>query len=206
MADIFISYSKGFQAQTEQLANELRGKGYSVWYDTSLVPGDSFREVITSELAQARAVIVIWNRTSVKSDWVCSEASRARARRILIPVRAEDVRSHDIPPPFDGLHTELLSNRASIEAALAKLGVTPTASTKDEVSAPPGLASNAPGVLLPKKPSIAVLPFTNMSGDTEQEYFIDGIVEDIITALSRFRQLFVIARNSSFTYRGRAVD
>ena len=59
---------------------------------------------------------------------------------------------------------------------------------------------------LPDKPSIAVLPFQNMSGDPEQEYFADGMVEDIITALSHFKALFVIARNSSFTYKGRAVD
>jgi len=59
---------------------------------------------------------------------------------------------------------------------------------------------------IPDKPSIAVLPFTNMSGDPEQEYFSDGITEDIITALSRSSWLFVIARNSSFTYRGKAVD
>jgi adenylate cyclase len=59
---------------------------------------------------------------------------------------------------------------------------------------------------LPDKPSIAVLPFTNLSGDKEQEYFSDGITEDIITELSRFSDLFVIARNSSFTYKGKAVD
>jgi adenylate cyclase len=59
---------------------------------------------------------------------------------------------------------------------------------------------------LPDKPSIAVLPFQNMSGDPEQEYFVDGMVEEIITALSRIRWLFVIARNSTFTYKGRAVD
>jgi len=59
---------------------------------------------------------------------------------------------------------------------------------------------------LPDKPSIAVLPFTNLSGDEEQEYFSDGITEDIITELSRFSELFVIARNSSFTYKGKAVD
>ncbi|MFL5239368.1 MAG: adenylate/guanylate cyclase domain-containing protein, partial [Rhizomicrobium sp.] len=59
---------------------------------------------------------------------------------------------------------------------------------------------------LPDKPSIAVLPFTNMSGDPEQEYFADGMVDDITTALSHFKALFVIARNSSFTYKGRAVD
>ena len=61
-------------------------------------------------------------------------------------------------------------------------------------------------VTLPDKPSIAVLPFQNMSGDAEQEYFADGMVEEITTALSRMRWLFVIARNSSFTYKGRAVD
>jgi TolB-like protein/tetratricopeptide (TPR) repeat protein len=59
---------------------------------------------------------------------------------------------------------------------------------------------------LPDKPSIAILPFQNMSGDPEQEYFVDGMAEEIITALSRMRWLFVIARNSSFTYKGRAVD
>ena len=59
---------------------------------------------------------------------------------------------------------------------------------------------------LPDKPSIAVLPFENMSGDPEQEYFADGMVEEIITALSRFKSLFVIARNSSFTFKGQAVD
>jgi TolB-like protein/class 3 adenylate cyclase/Tfp pilus assembly protein PilF len=59
---------------------------------------------------------------------------------------------------------------------------------------------------LPDKPSIAVLPFQNLSGDAEQEYFADGMVEEIITALSRFRDLFVIARNSTFTYKGRPID
>jgi adenylate cyclase len=69
-----------------------------------------------------------------------------------------------------------------------------------------GAAKSAPTLPLPSKPSIAVLPFQNMSGDPEQEYFVDGMVEEIITALSRVRWLFVIARNSSFTYKGRAVN
>jgi TolB-like protein/Tfp pilus assembly protein PilF len=67
-------------------------------------------------------------------------------------------------------------------------------------------ATAKPALALPDKPSIAVLPFQNMSGDPEQEYFADGMTEDILTALSRFQNLFVIARNSSFTYKGRAVD
>src|SRR5262249_799599 len=69
-----------------------------------------------------------------------------------------------------------------------------------------GVATERPRLPLPDKPSIAVLPFQNMSGDPEQEYFADGVVEEIITALSRFHELFVIARNSSFTYKGRAVE
>src|SRR6185295_9257845 len=72
----------------------------------------------------------------------------------------------------------------------------------------PGRA-NSPNKLplpLPDRPSIAVLPFHNIGDDSEQEYFVDGLAEDIITALSRFKSLFVIARNSSFTYKGRAVD
>jgi adenylate cyclase len=67
-------------------------------------------------------------------------------------------------------------------------------------------APGAPALALPDKPSIAVLPFQNMSGDAEQEYFADGMVEEIITALSRIKWLFVIARNSSFTYRGQIAD
>ena len=75
--------------------------------------------------------------------------------------------------------------------------------TKHEAAAAEAPLAQLP---LPDKPSLAVLPFQNMSGDAEQDYFADGIVEDIITALSRFRSFAVIARNSSFTYKGRAVD
>ena len=72
--------------------------------------------------------------------------------------------------------------------------------------AAPGIGKQAPTLALPDKPSIAVLPFANMSGDPEQEYFADGMVEEIITALSRIRWLFVIARNSTFTYKGQAIE
>ncbi len=75
-----------------------------------------------------------------------------------------------------------------------------------ELQQPGRIPTDAPALTLPTKPSIAVLPFRNMSGDPEQEYFADGMVEDIITSLARVRWFFVIARNSSFTYKGRAVD
>ena len=70
----------------------------------------------------------------------------------------------------------------------------------------PMASADEPHLPLPAKPSIAVLPFDNLSGDPEQEYFVDGITEDIITALSRIRWFFVIARNSTFTYKGKAVN
>lgn len=78
-----------------------------------------------------------------------------------------------------------------------------TAITVDDVAS---LDRTTEPLPLPDRPSIAVLPFANLSGDADQEFFADGVAEDIITALSRIRQFFVIARNSSFTYKGRAVD
>ncbi len=76
----------------------------------------------------------------------------------------------------------------------------------DDASRQAGIADKESSLPLPDKPSIAVLPFVNMSGDPEQEYFSDGITEDIITELSRFRSLFVIARNSSFAFKGQSLD
>jgi adenylate cyclase len=81
-----------------------------------------------------------------------------------------------------------------------------SAPSEPREAAPPRVADTESPPTLPDKPSIAVLPFENMSGDPEQEYFADGMVEEIITALSRFKHLFVIARNSSFTFKGKAVD
>jgi adenylate cyclase len=74
------------------------------------------------------------------------------------------------------------------------------------VAAPEASFESTQALPLPDKPSIAVLPFQNMSGDREQDYFADRMVEEIITALSRFKSLFVVARNSSFTFKGRSVD
>jgi TolB-like protein/tetratricopeptide (TPR) repeat protein len=82
----------------------------------------------------------------------------------------------------------------------------PTLNGSGSFKAPTWDEADAQALALPDRPSIAVLPFANLSGDPEQDYFADGVVEDIITALSRNRWLFVIARNSSFTYKGQAVD
>ena len=106
---------------------------------------------------------------------------------------------------FDNLGEKTLKNIERPVRLYAVRGATSAATTTTAtVSAMP--PDNSRPLPLPDKPSIAVLPFQNMSGDPEQEYFADGMVEDIITALSRFKALFVIARNSSFTYKGRAID
>ena len=118
----FHRYSKTFK----ELATELEAEGYSVWWDTSLVAGESFREVIVAELAQTRAAIVIWSSASVKSSWVISGGDGGpKKREFFFRVRG-DLDPDDIPPPFDVLHTEIVSNRAAILAALAKRNIRPT--------------------------------------------------------------------------------
>ena len=134
--------------------------------------------------------------------------AEAPAGGIVISRTVHEAVAGRLRATFDDLGSLVLKN---IERPMQAFGVKWEPSDW-KVSAPPAVASveaspiaDAP-LALPDKPSIAVLPFQNMSGDPEQEYFADGMVEDIITALSRFKSLFVIARNSSFTYKGRAID
>ena len=101
--------------------------------------------------------------------------------------------------------TQLKNIVEPVRVYLLQVGV--TAGAKPATQTEPAAMETPPARLsLPVRPSIAVLPFANMSGDTEQEYFVDGMVEDIITGLSRIKWLFVIARNSSFVYKGKAID
>jgi TolB-like protein/class 3 adenylate cyclase/tetratricopeptide (TPR) repeat protein len=127
----------------------------------------------------------------------------ARAGGTCISSVAYDQVRKILPLAFTDLGAQKVKN---IEEPVRAYAVTSKdAATADKASFAPVRGSNS--VLpLPDRPSIAVLPFQNMSGDPEQEYFADGIVEDIITALSRFKSLFIIARNSSFTFKGKAVD
>jgi TolB-like protein len=119
---------------------------------------------------------------------VCISDDVRRQIRGKVDVTFEDLGSQSLKNIAEPMRVWRVPNSRAVPAAPTRPRVDDTALT------------------LPDKPSIAVLPFTNMSGDPEQDYFADGMVEEIITALSHFRQLFVIARNSSFTYKGRAVD
>ena len=114
---------------------------------------------------------------------------------ICVSARVQEDAAGKLDLAFDDLGEQQLKNIAR-----------PVRAYRVVTEARPAMPQASSGPPLPDKPSIAVLPFTNMSGDPEQEYFADGMVEEIITALSRIRWLFVIARNSSFTYKGQSVD
>jgi adenylate cyclase len=128
-------------------------------------------------------------QTLAKPGTVCiSGATYDQVRKVL-------------PVTFVDLGAQQVKN---IQEPIRAYQVSPTNGAREV--APARVAETESPPPLPDKPSIAVLPFENMSGDPEQQYFADGMVEEIITALSRFKSLFVIARNSSFTFKGRAVD
>ena len=120
--------------------------------------------------------------------------------RICVSARVQEDAAGRLDLTFDDLGEQSLKNIArSVRVYRVRLATTESAPTASMVETTAALA-------LPDKPSIAVLPFANMSGDPEQEYFADGMVEEIITALSRIRWLFVIARNSTFTYKDQSID
>ena len=123
MADVFISYSKSHTEATRNLAKELEGKGITVWWDTDLLAGESFRERIMQEIKACKAAIVIWTPDSVHSDYVLSEAERARVARKLIQLRTPDLEPDELPPPFDTMHAPLIDDQRAIYGSLAKLGV-----------------------------------------------------------------------------------
>lgn len=123
MADVFISYSKSHVELTRELAKELEAKGLTVWWDTDLLAGELFRHRIIQEIKACKAAIVIWTRESVHSDYVLSEAERARVAGKLIQLRTADLDPSELPPPFDTSHASLTEDRKAIYGALAKLGV-----------------------------------------------------------------------------------
>jgi adenylate cyclase len=122
------------------------------------------------------------------------EAS-AEPGSICVSARVQEDAAGKLDLTFDDLGEQALKNIAR-----------PVRAYRVATGAMSAREAETPALALPDKPSIAVLPFANMSGDPEQEYFADGMVEEIITALSRIRWLFVIARNSTFTYKGQTVD
>lgn len=122
MADIFISYSSKDRALAAALAADLEARGYSVWWDFELVGGHGFREQIHEQLNAARAVVVIWTKDSVMSEFVRDEADEAKRLKKLIPVRVPNLEMHEVPLGHRQSQTYLLADRERVDAAVAKLG------------------------------------------------------------------------------------
>jgi adenylate cyclase len=209
MADVFVSYARADKARVAPLVAAIEAKGWSVWWDPEISPGQEFDDQIDAEIAAAGAVLVVWTPASVVSRWVRGEAREAAERGILVPVRFEQAR---LPMDVRAIHTTDLDgwgeNAASPQAQefLRALG-THIARSQASRPAKSGSASESSttGKDSPRY-KICVLPFVNMSGDPEQEYFSDGITEDIITDLSKVSALGIIARNSAFMYKEKNVD
>lgn len=126
MADVFISYSQQTPESARALAEALKAKGYEVWWDTRLIGGDKFDEVIREQLDDAEAVIVVWTAEAVRSKYVRMEAGTALAwGKALIPVRVPDLPKSEIPPPFRDYQTVDAADFEGICRALEQRGVRP---------------------------------------------------------------------------------
>ena len=210
MADVFVSYARADKARVAPLVAAIEAQGWSVWWDPEITPGQEFDQQIGVELKAAAAVLVVWTPSSVSSRWVRGEAREGADRGILVPVRFEGA---ELPIDVRALHTTDLDGIAPeerdrhVQEMLRALGTTIArvrASRDANLVAPPAPAATGS---YPSRVTICVLPFTNMSGDAGQDYFSDGLTEDIITELSRWRRLFSVrSRSASFRYRGSAVD
>jgi TolB-like protein len=203
MSDVFISYARAAEPSARIVAEGLRAAGYGVWRDDELPAHRAYSEVIEERLRAAKAVVVIWSAEAVKSQWVRAEADLAREAGTLVQLSIDGATP---PLPFNQIQCADLNGWngdfaapgwRKVESSVAELLGGPGVGGVPDMAAPTSL---------PGKPSIAVLPFVNLSGDPAQDYFADGMVTEIVTALSRIRSIFVIASGSSLSFRGKAVS
>ena len=199
MADIFVSYARPDEPQAKRVAEALRDAGFSVWRDDQLPAHRAYADVIQERLTASKAVIVLWSADAANSQWVRAEADVGRQARTLVQATLDDT----IPPlPFNQIQCASLSgwNGDDVAPGWRKLLESVAELTGTQPTAPSAPSSHV------RKHGICILPFANMSGDAEQEYFSDGISEDITTDLSKVSALDVIARNTAFTFKGQSLD
>ena len=201
MTDIFISYARPNEPLAKQAAEALRTAGYGVWRDDELPAHRAYSEVIEERIKLAKAVLVLWSNDAVRSQWVRAEADAAREAGTLVQLSIDGV----LPPmPFNQIQcADLMGWSGDVDAPGWKKVESSIASLVGSVAAPTEQNSDIePG----RNVVVCALPFVNMSGDPEQEYFSDGISEDIITDLSKVSALSVVARNTAFSFKGKPVD
>ena len=200
MADVFVSYARPDELLAERVAEALRGGGFNVWRDDQLPAHRAYADVIQERLSAAKAVVVLWSAEAAVSQWVRAEADAARAAGILVQASVDGT----IPPlPFNQFQCADLSAWTGTADAP---GWRKLVASVTELVGPTTRKAKKPAKASAAHLCVCVLPFVNMSGDAEQEYFSDGISEDITTDLSKVSALGVIARNSAFTFKGKAVD
>lgn len=199
MSDIFVSYARPDELQSSRIADALKSLGYRVWRDDQLPAHRPYADVIAERLKSAKAVVVLWSAEAANSQWVRAEADAARQSGTLLQISLDG----SIPPlPFNQIQCADLNDwSGDLEAP----GWRKVARSVAELAGSPPGGGHADARGLGMR-SICVLPFANMSGDAEQEYFSDGICEDITTDLSKVSALEVIARNTAFMFKGQSVD
>jgi adenylate cyclase len=202
--DVFVSYSAADRAPALSVVEGLESRGIRCWVAPRDIPaGSEYGEEIVGAIKGCRILVLIFSAQANSSPHVRREVERAvSARRAILPFRVEDITP-------TGAMEYALGNTHWLDAFTRPLDphIAALASTAERMLGMDGTGSH--DVPVPPagtdRPSVIVLPFNNMSGDPEQEYFSDGITEDIITDLSKVSGLFVVARNTAFTYKGRAV-
>ena len=197
MPSVFVSYCRPSAQVAEQVTTALSSMGYDVWRDDQLPAHRAYGDVIEEKLRAANAVVVLWSSDACQSQWVRAEADYARQAGTLVQASLDGT----IPPlPFNQIQCADLSgwNGDSRSPGWRKV--------ERSVAALAPIELDGKKVVRSERPSICVLPFQNMSGDVEQEYFSDGISEDITTDLSKISALAVTARNTAFTFKGQAVN
>jgi adenylate cyclase len=203
VARIFLSYAREDVDSAKRLAEAVGQAGHDVWWDRHIHGGSRFTTEIDRALKDAEVVVVLWTGASVESAWVQDEAAEGRDSDRLVPVSLNGCRP---PLGFRQFHTiELGSWKGDgepLEMGDLLEAIGNTVGTRSAAKS----ASKPAEEQVQRQISICVLPFVNMSGDPEQEYFSDGITEDIITDLSKVSALLVIARNTAFTFKGKVMD
>jgi adenylate cyclase len=203
LSRIFLSYARDDLDAARQLAEGIAQAGHEVWWDRHLHGGSRFVSEIDRALKDAEAVVVLWSDVSVESAWVQDEAAEGRDTGRLVPVA---IGSAKPPLGFRQFHTIDLgpkNGHARPEALDELLDAISRTSGSDLRPEKPSASKTAKSVA---KAFVCVLPFQNMSGEPEQEYFSDGISEDITTDLSKISALEVVARNTAFSFKGQNVD
>lgn len=200
MARVFLSYAREDVETARKLAGVLADAGQTVWWDRHVHGGANFSNEIERELREADAVMVLWSPASIASAWVQDEAAEGRDSGRLVPATLDSAKP---PLGFRQLQCIDLSSWTKngqgevIDDLLTAISKIAGDEAHSKTSKTAGASESI---------SICVLPFVNLSDDSEQEYFSDGITEDIITDLSKISALEVVARNSAFTFKGKVID